>query len=229
MNKYYPPQDAHDIAADAIIDYMVARTTNLDLNASSYYRYSHDLGAPSFPRKASFKMKDLEGTWKIMPRPGSLYVTSLDGEVWWSSSAEDIRKQSCLYDYKYTFGSEPHRFMINMNGRAWLEPWQSADPWRCGNPVEPHVGKNKSYRFSFSEDGGKRFLKLHGRGAFIGMAKATNQGELSSLHDPVPYQRLYVIDKVLTSASGQRSLLLSINTEKTIWFMKLTHQTHLGQ
>lgn len=229
LNKYYPPQDAHDIAADAIIDYMVAKTTNLDLNASSYYGYNHDLGAPSVPRKASFKIKDLEGTWKIMPRPSSLYVTSLDGEVWWSNSAKDIRQQSCLYDYKYTFHSKSNKFTINMNGRAWLEPWQSAVPWRCGNPVEPHVGKNKSYSFSFSESGGKRFLELHGRGAFIGMAKATNQGELSSLHDPVPHQRLYVIDKVLTSASGQRSLLLSINTDKTIWFMKLTHQTHPGQ
>ncbi|HNU60128.1 MAG TPA: hypothetical protein PKI08_09275, partial [Aquaticitalea sp.] len=69
----------------------------------------------------------------------------------------------------------------NIQGtETWVEPWQGGSD-ACANPVAPHDGSNPA---TYSYDAGAGTLTLEGIGAYIGLPKANNQGELPNV--PVP-------------------------------------------
>ncbi len=118
----------------------------------------------------------LQGTWKINPQAGALGVGPNQGDIgWWSNSIADVATRACLFDDLYVFNSDGS--FNNVQGtQTWLEAWQgSADV--CGTPVAPHNGSNAA---TWSVDTAANTVTLTGVGAYLGLAKATNSGELST-------------------------------------------------
>ena len=130
----------------------------------------------------------LDGMWEMAPMAGALGVGPGMGDIsWWSNSADDVITRGCYFDDIYYFAEdgafeniledEDHGF------ETWIEPWQGMDPEGCGTPVAPHNGSiaaTWSYEASNANSGS---LTLHGVGAYMGLAKVFNGGELSASAD----------------------------------------------
>ena len=116
----------------------------------------------------------LAGDWRL-DGAGALAVGPSSGDAsWWTNNADDVVTRACLFDDVFRFGADGS--FSNVQGSAtWLEPWQGTDPEACGAPVAPHDGSNGAV---FQYDEGAGTLKLTGRGAHLGLAKAVNDAEL---------------------------------------------------
>ena len=100
--------------------------------------------------------------------------------------------RECYTDDLLTFGADGS-FSIDFQNFTWIEGWQvgDEDPFSgyCGNPADENViGINPNGQFTYqvslpSEDGLNGVtdaqLTLFGVGAYIGIPKAYNGGELS--------------------------------------------------
>ena len=65
-----------------------------------------------------------------------------------------------------------------MQDSTWLEPWQvGIDTEGCGAPISPHDGSNNAM---WELDSTAKTLTITGAGAFIGLAKVFNGGELQA-------------------------------------------------
>ncbi len=122
----------------------------------------------------------LAGTWVIAPEAGAMGVGPAVGDIgWWNCDAGCVTTRSCFYDDQYVFGNDGS--FSNIQGtETWVEPWQGGSD-ACANPVAPHDGSNPA---TYSYDAGAGTLTLEGIGAYIGLPKANNQGELPNV--PVP-------------------------------------------
>ncbi|GAA4891794.1 hypothetical protein GCM10023311_15260 [Flaviramulus aquimarinus] len=123
------------------------------------------------------EVETLVGTWKLAPQAGSLGVgPGFNNPGWFSISADQVLERDCLYDDQYIF-NEDGTFQNVLGSETWVEAWQGTDPETCGAPVFPHDG-TASATYSFDETAGE--LTLDGKGAFLGLAKVFNGGELGS-------------------------------------------------
>jgi len=93
-------------------------------------------------------------------------------EGWWSYPRDGSR--ACWEDDVFEFKADG-TFSADLGSETWLEAWQGKDPEGCGAPVAPHVNGDYSYTL----DVGAMTLKLDGAGAYLGLAKAVNGGEIS--------------------------------------------------
>lgn len=111
----------------------------------------------------------LVGSWS----PIGMGVGEAKGnEGWWSYPRDGSR--GCWEDDVFEFKADG-TFSVDLGADTWLEPWQGKDPEGCGAPVAPHVNGDYSYTL----DVGAMTLKLDGAGAYLGLAKAVNGGEIS--------------------------------------------------
>ena len=119
----------------------------------------------------------IEGAWKLAPAAGALGVGPSQGDVsWWSSSSDDVTVRACLFDDQYVFNSDG-TFENVLGSDTWVEGWQGNDPEGCAAPVFPHDG-TASATYEYNETAGT--ITLEGAGAFLGLAKVINGGELST-------------------------------------------------
>ena len=124
----------------------------------------------------------IAGRWKIAPIAEALAVGPALGDFsWWSNSAADVTTRACFFDDTFVFG-EDGSFQNIQDGETWLEPWQGADPEACGTPVAPHDGSNAA---TWTFDEAAMTLTISGVGAYLGLAKVHNGGELASPADAV--------------------------------------------
>ena len=131
---------------------------------------------------------NLVGTWRVATEEASLAVGPSAGSgEWWALPAGDLEARACFLDDDYTFG-EDGSFSIEMDGETWVEAWQGVDADGCAAPVAPHDGSG-DYTFTATESS----ITVNGAGAFLGLAKANNDGELASLDDAVPASITYTI------------------------------------
>ena len=130
----------------------------------------------------------LVGTWKLSPNAGAIGVGPNQGDIgWWSNSAGDVTGRACLFDDSISFDANGN-FTHYMDGSTWVENWQDGGGDRCATPVSPHAGGSFTYTYTGTQ------LTVTGAGAHIGLAKATNQGELSAGNPPaLPSSRTYEI------------------------------------
>ena len=111
----------------------------------------------------------LVGSWS----PIGMGVGEAKGnEGWWSYPRDGSR--ACWEDDVFEFKADG-TFSVDLGADTWLEGWQGKDPEGCGAPVAPHVNGDYSYTL----DVGAMTLKLDGAGAYLGLAKAVNGGEIS--------------------------------------------------
>lgn len=119
----------------------------------------------------------ITGTWKLSPVETSLAVGPAKGDYsWWKVPAAEITGvRACQYDDEFVFNSDG-TFKNNLGTQTFLESWQGGSS-ACGTPVAPHDGTAKAtwkYNASTSK------ITIYGKGAFLGLPKVYNGGELSS-------------------------------------------------
>ena len=119
----------------------------------------------------------LVGTWKLAAKAGAFGVgPALNDTSWWSNSAGDITTRACLFDDKYVFNADGS-FENVLGSDTWIETWQGAASEGCAAPVFPHDGPATATN-EYDESAGT--IKLTGKGAYLGLAKAVNGEELTS-------------------------------------------------
>ncbi|PQB06493.1 hypothetical protein BST83_04405 [Polaribacter filamentus] len=164
------PGDAPDsITYIAVLD---GDTLELDIEIAGGGFWSYKLVRDAAP--------SIEGTWKLAPESGAFGVgPAKDNVSWFSSSADDVTGRACLFDDEYVFNADG-TFSNVLGADTWLEGWQGATPDGCGTPVFPHDG---SAAATFTYDAGASAVTLNGKGAYLGLSKPFNGGELAAPGD----------------------------------------------
>lgn len=122
----------------------------------------------------------LVGTWKLAPEAGALGVGPAPGDVaWWSCDAACVTDRACYYDDTYVFGSDGS-FNNVLGSETWVETWQGGSD-NCGTPVAPHNGSGLA---NFIYEASSSMLTINGTGAYIGLPKAVNTGEIPNVAVP---------------------------------------------
>lgn len=123
---------------------------------------------------------NLAGTWKLPSEAGALGVGPAVGDIgWFNCDAGCVMERACLYDDTYVFGTDGS-FKNNLGAETWVEAWQGVAEG-CGAPVAPHDG---SAAATYVFDAAAGTIKVNGVGAYIGIPKANNQGELPNVAVP---------------------------------------------
>ena len=145
----------------------------------------------------------------MAPEAAALAVGPTRGDgSWWSLSEADLTTRACFMDDKYTLASDGS-FSIVMDGDTWLETWQATSE-TCGAPLAPHDGSG-SYTYQATDT----TLTLSGAGAFMGLPKANNVGELPNVD--VPESITYTITEFVRDGTGKR-LVLDIECGTGLWW-----------
>jgi peptidoglycan hydrolase CwlO-like protein len=171
-------------------------------------------------KKVAVAANPLAGTWKMTPVAGSLAVGPQKGSAeWWSIDAAGVTTRACYYDDQYVFGTDGS-FSNVMGDQTWVEGWQGGAAPGCATPVAPHNGATATYTYNATTGE----LVINGSGAFIGLAKAVNGGELATQQDtrssvPIPSSLTYEVTVVDAS-----NITVHINIGGGYWNYKLTKE-----
>lgn len=118
----------------------------------------------------------LEGTWKMSPQAGAFGVGPNQGDTsWFANNNADITTRACFFDDLYVFNADG-TFSNVLGAQSWIEGWQGGSD-ACGAPVAPHNGSNPA---TWSQNTINGTVTLTGVGAYLGLAKAYNGGELTT-------------------------------------------------
>ena len=122
----------------------------------------------------------LEGTWKMVEEAGALGVGPAVGDTsWWNCDATCVTDRACYYDDIYVFNPDG-TFNNVLGAQTWVEGWQGGSD-ACGSPVAPYDGSASA---TYTYDSAAGTVTLNGTGAYIGLAKANNAGELPNVAVP---------------------------------------------
>jgi|GEM_PF-585181 len=155
---------------------------------------------------------ELAGVWRVSPEAGALKVgPGIDDGSWWASSADDVSTRWCYFDDEYVFNSSGV-FENILDDTTWVEGWQGGSD-ACGTPVAPHDGSNAA---TWEHDDIYGTITISGAGAYLGLPKVINGGELS---DPAtaPDSVVYTID---LNDDGD-SMMVYINFGAGYWTYKM--------
>ena len=121
----------------------------------------------------------IEGVWQVANEVESLGVGPTQGDIsWWSIGETDLTERVCFFDDTYVFNPDG-TFSNVLGADTWLEDWQVGS-FGCGAPIAPHDG-TVAATYTFDEAGGT--VTLNGTGAYLGIPKAYNGGELTTPED----------------------------------------------
>ncbi len=153
---------------------------------------------------------DLVGGWKFAPVAGAMGVGPAQGSTeWWSNDEASVTTaRACMFDDVWTF-DDAGNFSIQMDGSTYLEAWQGVAEG-CGTPVAPFDGSGS---YTFTADGSS--ITLNGLGAFIGLPKVNNAGELSDAANAVS-SITYMVTEY--SAGATKALTLDIEAGTGVWW-----------
>jgi len=153
-------------------------------------------------------------TWKMAPEAGALMVgPSANNGDWWASSADDVTGRACFFDDEYVFNSDG-TFENVLQSESWIETWQGATADGCGAPVAPHDGSNAA---TWEYDATAGTVRLDGVGAFLGIPKPYNMGELA---DPANAPDSIVYNITISDDKSTMTVVLQIG-DAAFWTYKL--------
>jgi hypothetical protein len=161
----------------------------------------------------SANSEDFIGTWVLASEAGSFGVGPSIGDVsYFSLDAQGIEDRACFIDDEYVFESGG-TFNTILGSETWIEAWQGGTD-SCGAPVAPHDGSASA---TYSYDDASSTITITGTGAFIALAKGTNDGELSTPAD-APNSITYNVS--LTEDKNTMNVYLE-TSEGVFWQFKL--------
>ena len=183
-----------NVAVPSSITYNV---TFLDANTISVYIES---GAGVFWQykleRVGATSSPIEGTWKMAEEAGSLGVGPAVGDTsWWNCDDACVTERACYYDDTYVFNSDGS-FSNVLGTDTWVEGWQGGSD-ACGTPVAPYDGSASA---TYTYDSAAGTVTVNGTGAYIGLAKANNAGELPNVAVPtsITYNVTFVDANTMT-------------------------------
>ena len=153
----------------------------------------------------------IAGSWYLSTEEASMGVGPEEFDTQWFNNTAIINEErACWFDDEYVFGADGS-FSINHDDSTWLEGWQGGEASdACGSPVAPHDGSPAS--FIYDAEGGT--LTLNGVGAYIGLPKVTNAGELAS-PDTAPGSLQY--NAYLDEDTGELTLTIQTSDSGNWW------------
>ena len=166
---------------------LVGETLELDIEIAGGGYWSFTLVRDDTPEPTG-----VEGTWKIAPQAEALAVgPGLNDFSWWASNLGTVTERACLFDDEYVFNADG-TFQNVLGSDTWLENWQGDGSQHevCGTPIAPHDG-SASATYTYDETAGE--ITINGAGAFLGLAKVFNGGELG-LGDTPPSSITYMAE-----------------------------------
>jgi hypothetical protein len=154
----------------------------------------------------------LTGTWQMAPEAGAFGVGPDLGDIsWFANSLDDVTLRNCFFDDTYVFGLDGS-FQNVLGAATWVEGWQGGGD-ACEAPVAPHDG---SIPATYTYDEITNTVRLDGQGAFLGIPKAFNGGELANPGD-APASITYDI----TLMDGNTVMIADISIGGGWWRFKL--------
>ena len=205
-------------AAPASITYKVTTftatslTLDIEIAGGAYWRFNLTKQVPVAPT--------LDGTWKMSPQAVAFGVGPAQGDFsWWANSTQDITDRACFFDDEYVFNSNG-TFNNVVGAQTWIEGWQVTGMNACGTPIAPHNGSNAA---TWTYDATASTVTLTGVGAYLGLPKAFNGGELSA-PSAAPAAITY---KVTSLTASLLTLDIEINGG-AYWRFVLAKQSALG-
>ncbi|MGC9353128.1 MAG: hypothetical protein ACP5D9_04780 [Mariniphaga sp.] len=161
------------------------------------------------------EISPLAGTWKIAPEAGAFGVGPNQGDVsWWANSEDDVTARACFFDDTYVFGLDGS-FSNELGDDTWIEGWQGGTD-ACGAPVAPHDGTVSA---TYTHDQAAGTVTLNGKGAYLGIPKAYNGGELAN-PDDAPNSITYIV----TLSDDNNTMILDIDIGGGWWRFKLVKE-----
>ena len=143
---------------------------------------------------------------------GALGVGPAFGDIsWWSNSADDVTTRACFFDDTYVFGADGS-FSNVLGDETWVEGWQGGGD-ACGTPVAPHDGTAVA---TYSYDATAGTVTIDGTGAYLGIPKASNGGELSD-----PANAVNSITYQIVLSENNTVMTLDIDVSGGWWRFKL--------
>lgn len=117
-----------------------------------------------------------EGTWKFTPAAGAFQVGPSQGSNgYYQNSEGDVNTRACQFDDEFVFNADG-TFQNILQGATWIEPWQGQAEG-CDAPIAPHDGTNPA---TWVYSAANNTITLNGLGAYLGLNKAYNGGELNN-------------------------------------------------
>ncbi len=152
--------------------------------------------------------QNLEGTWRMSPQAGAFAVGPTQGSgAYYANSVPDVTTRNCFFDDDYVFNANGS-FSNVLGSQTWIEGWQGGAN-ACATPVAPHNGSNPA---TWSYNSTANTLTLTGVGAYLGLAKAYNGGELTNPAN-APASITYTVTSITSSL-----LTLDINVGAGLWW-----------
>jgi hypothetical protein len=158
--------------------------------------------------------------WVLLQDAGAYWVGPDDGsgDTWWANPADDVATRYCAFDDEWIFNTSGE-MVYDTKGDLWAEDYMgfsfecvtddqltgAAEAWTSGNHTYQVV------------EGTVEQLQLVGLGAFMGLPKATNGGELNSA-DPASSITYDIINRG-EDANG-KFMELEVNFGGGLWRFK---------
>lgn len=156
-------------------------------------------------------------SWKLSPEEGALWVGPDLSTTWWSSPSSSPTERPCLFNDQWTFSADGS-FEYDAQGDIWAENYMGFSPDQCvaesalQSPSSAWTSAVHSYEFIPQTTDHPDQIKVNGLGAFIGIPKPTNSGEVNAPVSSITY------DIVSTyTQGGSDYIILEINFGGGIW------------
>jgi hypothetical protein len=205
-------EDGAPVGNTITYDYVLSEDENtLEIKISGYGGTG---GTETWYYRLIRKESSLTGTWKLAPEAGALAVgPELGNYSWWANDAQAVIDRACLFDDEYVFNSNGS-FNNVLGADTWIETWQGVEG--CGAPIAPHDG-NTAATYTYDASAGK--LTVTGKGAYLGIPKPFNGGELSN---PVDAPSSITYDVTFSDNGNTMNLVLAYGVG--YWSFKLVKQ-----
>lgn len=186
------PADApSSITYNVTLDDINNMTVTIEAGAGVFWTFK-------LVREGDVPTSPLVGSWSVAPEAGSLAVGPTPGSGdWFAISDAQVAERACFYDDEYVFTADGS-FSNVLGMDTWIEGWQSGSGDACGTPVAPHDG-SATATYTYDETAGT--VTLNGTGAYLGIPKANNAGELSNPADApssITYDITFIDDNTIT-------------------------------
>ncbi|MFY0672047.1 MAG: PKD domain-containing protein [Bacteroidia bacterium] len=167
--------------------------------------------------------------WKLSPIAGAMKVgDAIGGGNWWSSNEGDVTTRDCHFDDEYIF-TDGGNFEYAAQGSVWAEGWMNGgaaeaclDETALVAPYDAYAS-NDSHSYEVDETGEKPTITLKGTGAFLGLQKVHNTGELGDGDSPVA-EITYTVQDYADTDTEQTLVVYVEFGEGAFWTFSLTHQ-----
>lgn len=173
--------------------------------------------------------------WKLNPDAGALWVgpDATFGTTWWQNEVGDVTTRDCDWNDRFTFNAVGNTLLGTYDyvsqGDFWGEAYTGVSPDGCEQianlPANYTAWGDGTHDFEIIASGGVNGLgqlKVKGLGAYLGLRKPYNGGEMAA-GDPLPTEITY--DIISMTNDGSKDILeILVDSGGVIWRYRLASE-----